>query len=66
MWSHLPHKVKTNFNNAFSNSDRFSASEWRKTLDQYVFGLSKEYHSAEIFPTEFKHVDDATKQKYNI
>jgi len=66
MWSHLPHKVKTNFNNAFSNSDRFSASEWRKTLDQYVFELNKEYHSNEIFPTGFKQVDDKTKQKYNV
>ena len=66
MWSHLPHKVKTNFNNTFSNGDRFSAPEWRKTLDQYVFELNMEYHSTEIIPTGFKQVDDKTKQKYNV
>jgi predicted RNA-binding protein with RPS1 domain len=66
MWSHLPHKVKMNFNNIFSNGERISAPEWRKILDQYVFELSKEYHSTEIFPTEFKHVDNETKQKYNV
>jgi hypothetical protein len=55
-----------NFNNIFSNGERISAPEWRNILDQYMFELSKEYHSTEIFPTEFKHVDNETKQKYNV
>lgn len=66
IWSHLPHKIKINFDNVFSKGERISAIEWKKDLDQYEYELKKGYHSLEIFPDEFKHVDDKTKQKYNV
>jgi|TARA_B100001971_G_scaffold175939_1_gene169778 rRNA-processing protein FCF1/tRNA A-37 threonylcarbamoyl transferase component Bud32 len=64
IWSNFPHFVQKAFYNTFKKGKRYTAHEWLDMMKNFKWYLGKKFTSNEIFPTEFKKVNDSTKQKY--
>ena len=64
IWSNFPYFLKEVFYNVFKKGERYSPEQWLDTMKRYKNDLSKDYTNNEIFPKEFKKVDDAVKQQF--
>ncbi len=64
IWSNFPYFLKEVFYNVFKKGKRYSPEQWLDTMKRYKNDLSKDYTNNEIFPKEFKKVDDAVKQQF--
>ena len=64
IWSHIPYYIKTAFYNTFKVGDYISVQEWIVLLNKYKRAILIGHSSNEIYPTEYKIVDDEIKNKY--
>jgi serine/threonine protein kinase len=57
MWSHLTHKLKEAFHDAFREGMRVPIDRWIELIDSYGYSIARGYVSDELFPKQEKITD---------
>jgi rRNA-processing protein FCF1 len=65
IWSNLPYYLKETFYNLFKKNERINVSEWLSMLKRYNHDLKKGYLIPDLFPDDYKQVDDETIKNFN-
>jgi rRNA-processing protein FCF1 len=65
IWSNLPFYLKETFYNLFKNNERIDVFEWISMLKRYNHDLKKGYLIPDLFPNDYKQVDDETIKNFN-
>lgn len=63
MFSHLPRYMKGSFHQVFSDEERLPITEWKDLISRYKSDLKKGYVSDDLFPTEFKQLNQQQTEK---